>query len=117
LSAPITPAGGPEPTPETEAASASAPARRTQPAQAADAEEPSVRVDTFPSSPPPEVAHEMAIADRAYEKLRASGRDISFQTDPQTGRTTIALLDQSGAATRTLSVEELLKAAVGEPID
>ncbi len=115
MSSPIAPLGGVEPGNSTEAATAAGSTRQATRSSATDGEEVSVQLDTFPSSPPPEVSELMATAAQAYEKLQGSGREVRFQTDPQSGQTTIELHD--GQSSRTLSPGELIEAAAGRPLD
>lgn len=77
----------------------------------------SVRVDAIPSLPPPEVLEGMGLASRAYERLRASGRELAFVTDPRTAQLTIQIQDLQGREIRAITPSEALDAASGAPIE
>jgi len=77
----------------------------------------SVRVDTIPSLPPPDVLEGMGLASRAYDQLRASGRELAFVTDPRTAHLTIQIQDLRGREIRTITPSEALDAASGAPIE
>jgi hypothetical protein len=81
----------------------------------ASGSEPTVSVDTFPSSPPPEVLDQMATAATAYENLRAQGHELHFSHDTQSGRIAIELRDRDGNSVRDVSPSEALEIAGGKP--
>jgi hypothetical protein len=82
----------------------------TAPATAADA---SVRVDTFPSEPPPEVHAAMSVASDAYDKLQAADRQLSFQLDSGTGKLRIEVHDLRGQVLFTVPAAKALAIASG----
>jgi hypothetical protein len=77
---------------------------------------PPVSVDTFPSSPPPEVLDQMSAAANTYESLRAQGHELHFAHDNQSGRIAIELHDRDGNSVRTVSPSEALEIAGGKPL-
>lgn len=81
------------------------------------AQAPSVRLQTFPSSPPREVLDEMASAARVHDALRAQGRELHFAHDAQSGRMTVQVRDSGGHVLRTISPSEALKVAAGKPLE
>jgi hypothetical protein len=102
------------PPPATGAASrGSAPASVGRPVSV----EPTVSLDTLPSSPPPEVLHQLTGAARTYDSLRAQGRELRFSRDTQSGRTTIEVRDRGGNVLRTISPSQALEIAAGAPLE
>lgn len=105
------------------AASTQAPAATNSAAQATesassvnsgDAVSVEVNVDsTIPESPPPEVHHAIAVAAQSYQKLQASGRQLSFRLDSGSGALTVQLKDLSGNHISNLSVSDALRIAGG----
>jgi hypothetical protein len=97
------------------AATASVPvkAASSSPVQSATV---AVSLDTLPISPPPEIWQEIQVASEAADKLAASGRSLSFNVDPSTGRLLAAIHDSSGRV-RTLSPTMVLRLAAGESIE
>jgi flagellar protein FlaG len=90
--------------------------RRTRPAPLVrDA----VPVDTIPSSPPHEVLDAMDAASRAYQALRAQGRQLHFSQNEETGRMTIEVRDLDGKLLRMIPPSELLDiaTATGKRLD
>lgn len=116
MSSPIPPIQAPE---EVTGAQAVQAADAGQPTAATTgvsaAEGPSVYVDTFPGSPPPEVLAQMAAAGQTYESLRAEGKEVRFSTDEHSGHTQIEVRDRRGETIKTLSVPEAVDLATGEP--
>jgi hypothetical protein len=68
---------------------------------------------TLPKSPPPEVAHEMAVALDAYDQLSAMGHQIHFGFK-QAGGFAVELQDLHGNPLSTLSGSDALQIAGGE---
>jgi hypothetical protein len=66
--------------------------------------------------PPPEVLEQIDAARRIEEQLRESGQHLRFSPAPSGGRTTIAIHDRDGNATRTLSIPEAFALAAGNPL-
>ncbi len=89
-------------------------AQRSAPARAADD---SVKVDAIPSSPPPEVQAAMGVAADAYEKLKATGRQLSFQIDDATGKLHIEVHDLRGKVLFTVPPSKALDVASGGSLD
>lgn len=73
--------------------------------------------DTIPSSPPPEVLAAMDAASRAYQALRAQGRELHFAQDADTGRMTIEVRDLDGKLLRMIPPSKLLDVATGGDLD
>jgi FlaG protein len=71
----------------------------------------------IPDSPPPEVLEAMAAAADAYDRLKTSGRQLHFETDPDTGRLTVQLLDPDGNVVTTLPPSKVLDLASGGTLD
>ncbi len=93
-------------------------ARRADTANSAAASlEPSVSLQTFPSSPPQTVLDEMASAARVHDTLRAQGRELHFAHDSGSGRMTIEVRDSGGHVLRTISPSEALEVAAGKPLE
>ncbi len=78
--------------------------------------EPTVSLDTFPSSPPPEVLDQIAATAQAFENLRSQGHELHFSHDEQSGRATIELRDRDGNSLRAVSPSEALEIAAGKPL-
>ena len=79
---------------------------------AADAQD-SVIVDTIPPTPPDEVLQHIAIASQMYDKLLASGIRLHFETDPQTGRVAVQVLDTHGNVVGSLPAAKVIDLASG----
>jgi hypothetical protein len=79
--------------------------------------EPAVRVDTIPAEPPPEVLHAMAAADRAWQQLKDTGRELHFGGNPKTGKLTIELRDATGKVLETIVPSRALEIAAGQTPD
>lgn len=93
---------------------ASASSRVTRPAAAARQR---VDVGAIPDRPPREVLDAMDAASRAYQTLRAQGRELRFAQDAQTGRMTIEVRDLDGRLLRMIPPSMLLDVATGGKID
>jgi len=70
-----------------------------------------------PPSPPQEVLDAMDAASRAYQRLRADGRELRFAQDADTGRMTIEVRDLEGKLLRTIPPSRLLDVATGGILD
>jgi hypothetical protein len=116
MSSPILPPQGPTSSRPPLAPSSSRHLTSVSPSAPAAGSEPTVSVDTFPSSPPPEVLDQMAAAAATYESLRAQGHELHFGHDPQSGRLAIELHDRDGNAVRDVSPSEALELAGGKPL-
>lgn len=87
----------------------SSPARRTgAPAPARPA-----AADGIPPAPPAEVLDAMGTAAQAYDRLKTSGRQLHFETDPVTGKLTVQVLDPEGNVLTTLPPSKVLDLADG----
>lgn len=116
MSSPILPPQGPGSTRPTFAPGASRRIGAPTSATRASAAEPTVSVDTFPSSPPPEVLDQIAATAQAYENLRSQGHELHFTHDEQSGRARIELRDRDGNTVRAVSASEALEIAAGKPL-
>lgn len=76
-----------------------------------------VPVDVIPDSPPRDVLDAMDAASRAYQKLRAQGRELHFAQDADTGRLTIEVRDLDGHLLRMIPPSRLLDIATGGTFD
>jgi hypothetical protein len=79
----------------------------------------SERMPTIEASrggPPPEVLDQIAAAAGRNEQLRASGRELRFCADEQSGRVTIELRDRQAGTARTISAAEALDIAAGKAL-
>jgi len=115
MSSPITPPQGPvaaQPVRPT-----TRPAAALQGTGAPFVLEPTVSLDAFPSSPPPEVLDQMGSAARTYETLCSQGRELRFARDEQSGRTRIEVRDRAGNVLKTLSPAQALALAAGTPLE
>jgi hypothetical protein len=111
MSSPIPPLDGPHAPGSASAAgrtTADTPIAPTAPAS-------SISLETIPSSPPPEVLAQIALAAQTYDGLSARGYDLRFAHDPASGRTNIEVRDDSGALLRTLSPAEAVDLAAEGP--
>lgn len=97
--------------------SGAARAQRSAPAPRTAVASDSVRVDTFPSEPPPEVHAAMNVASDAYDKLKASGRQLSFQVDAGTGKLHVEVHDLRGKVLFTVPASKALDVASGASLD
>jgi flagellar protein FlaG len=73
--------------------------------------------DTIPPAPPQEVLDAMDAASRAYQALRAQGRELRFAQDADTGRMTIEVRDLDGNLLRMIPPSKLLDVATGGTLD
>jgi flagellar protein FlaG len=73
--------------------------------------------DSIPSVPPREVLDAMDAASRAYQALRAQGRELRFAQDADTGRMTIEVRDLDGNLLRMIPPSKLLDVATGGILD
>ncbi len=74
---------------------------------------PSRRADSIPDGPPPQVMDAIALAAAVYERMAADGREVRFETDPNSGRLVISLRDARGAALAHLSACDVVDLAAG----
>jgi hypothetical protein len=70
-------------------------------------------VDDIPPVPPAEVLDAMGTAAQAYDRLKTSGRELHFETDPMTGKLTVQVLDPEGNVLTTLPPSQVLDLATG----
>jgi hypothetical protein len=105
----VQPSQGARPTSNTHS-----PTNRVQKEPVLSTSEDAVSVDTFPSTPPPEVSAAIAAAGQAYDELAASGQFLHFGTDPQTGQLSIELHDESGNFLSSVSPGQALEIAAGQ---
>jgi hypothetical protein len=63
--------------------------------------------------PPPEVWREVDNAGRAWEALRAQGRELHFEPNTETGRVVITVRDLDGNVLRTVPAEDAIAIASG----
>lgn len=70
-----------------------------------------------PATPPQEVLDAMDAASRAYQALRAQGRELRFAQDSETGRMTIEVRDLDGNLLRMIPPSKLLDIATGGILD
>ncbi|MBB4661017.1 flagellar protein FlaG [Conexibacter arvalis] len=73
--------------------------------------------DTIPDSPPREVLDAMDAASRAYQQLRAQGRELRFSQDADSGRLTIEVRDLDGNLLRRIPPSKLLDVATTGGLD
>lgn len=71
----------------------------------------------IPPNPPQEVLDAMDAASRAYQRLRADGRELRFAQDADTGRMTIEVRDLDGNLLRSIPPSKLLDVATGGVLD
>ena len=69
------------------------------------------RVDAIPASPPPELRKEMLVAQRAFEEMRARGRELHFEMTE--GRLRIEMRDLDGNVLRQIPASQALEIASG----
>ncbi len=94
-------------------ASATAGAAQVQDAPAVEGHDEAVSVDTFPSTPPPELTDAIAAAAQSYDNLEAGGRRLHFAVDPPTGRLSIEVHDLTGNVLSTVTPSQVLDVAGG----
>jgi hypothetical protein len=70
-----------------------------------------------PARPPAEVLDAIGAAFEAYDRLQASGRELHFDLDSETGKLTVQLLDAEGEMLGILPAWKVLDIAAGEPLD
>jgi hypothetical protein len=85
-------------------------AQRTAATEPAAADE-AVTVQTIEPSPPPEVHAAMAKAAGAYDKLQASGHQLQFHLDTNTGHVEIEVHDLEGHVLFTVPPSKALQIA------
>jgi len=76
-----------------------------------------VSVDTIPASPPQDVLDAMDAASRAYQVLRAQGRELRFSQDDGTGRLVIEVRDLDGNLLRRIPPSKLLDVTTNGGLD
>jgi flagellar protein FlaG len=69
-----------------------------------------------PLAPPPEVWNEVEIAHARWEQLRAQGRELHFEADPDNGRITVEVRDLDGRLVRRMPLTEALQVAGGQEL-
>ena len=72
-------------------------------------------VDTFPSSPPPELRAEILAAQRVVQDMHERGRELHFEMAE--GRVRIELRDLDGNVLKTIPASEALEIAGGKAVD
>jgi hypothetical protein len=119
MSSPITPPQGPAATQSAPPVAGIGSFTRAAPQSsgAPAAFEPSVSLQTLPSSPPQEVLDQMASASQIHAELSSQGRELRFSRDQQSGRTRIEVRDRDGNMLRTLSPAQALEVAAGAPLE
>jgi hypothetical protein len=80
---------------------------------AAGSDEAAVRLDTIPSSPPPELRDEIMTASRAADRLAARGQHLHFEFDPGAGHFSVQVLDAKGALMFEVPPRQVLEIAAG----
>jgi hypothetical protein len=83
----------------------------------AAAHQASVQVDTFPTSPPPHLGDEIAVARVAAGLLASGGRHVHFGLDPATGHLKIEVRDLDGYPLGTIPPSKALELAGGGSLD
>jgi hypothetical protein len=76
-----------------------------------------VRVETFPSHPPPEVLDAIATAAQASARLTESGRELRFRVNPRGGGVTVEVRDLQGNLCSTVPPSAALDVAAGGSLD
>jgi len=76
-----------------------------------------VTVDMIPAVPPQEVLDAIQTASQSYDAVAATGHQIHFATDPQSGRLSIQLLGPSGAPVAKLTPGKALAVAAVAKLD
>jgi len=69
------------------------------------------RVDAIPASPPAELRHEILVAQRAVEEMRARGRELHFEMAK--GRVRIEMRDLEGNVLKEIPGRQALEIASG----
>src|SRR4051812_1756486 len=96
-----------------------APAPRSEPAQAAGFSaqlDAAVNVSTLPASPPPAVLEDMHEAARVADQLRAQKRELHFECTGN-GQVIVQVRDLDGNVIRTIPPAKALEVAAGEPLE
>jgi hypothetical protein len=93
---------------------AASPASRAAPAGHTDA---AVNVDTFPSSPPPEVHDAMSVAAQSYKQLAKQDRELNFRINDATGKLTVEVHDLKGNLLFTVPASKALDVAAGGSLE
>jgi hypothetical protein len=73
------------------------------------------RVDAIPASPPPELRHEILVAQRAVAEMRARGRELHFEMTE--GRLRIEMRDLDGNVLKEIPGRQALEIASGRITD
>lgn len=76
-----------------------------------------VRLDTIPSSPPPELQAEIQRASDRVDELHADGRELHFAYDEGAGRVQIQVRDLEGNVLRTIPPSKSLSVVSGDKLD
>jgi flagellar protein FlaG len=76
-----------------------------------------LQLGDVPANPPQEVLDAIDAASRAYQRLRADGRELRFAQDADTGHVTIEVRDLDGNLLRTIPPSRLLDVATGGALD
>jgi hypothetical protein len=71
----------------------------------------------IPDCPPADLLDAINGAAEAYERLAASGRRLHFETDSDTGKLSIQVLDLEGRALGTIAARKVLDVVSGSPLD
>lgn len=105
--------------PATPSAAPGGMASRTPPAAhtVSGASGAAVNVDTFPSSPPPEVHDAIAVAAESYKQLAATNRQLGFQVNGRTGKLTVEVQDLKGNILFTVPASKALDVAAGGSLE
>ena len=97
---------------------ASAPVERTDKPHAVNGKDvDAVQLDMIPSSPPPELYHEIDAAANRVDELKAEGRELHFAFDNSSKRVQIEVRDLKGNVLRTIPPSKALSVASGEKLD
>jgi hypothetical protein len=107
---PVGPAAGAAPTSHASRNAPAAPAK-------SDTVDSAVHVDTFPSSPPPEVHDAIGVAAQSYDRLQQAGRAMSFKVNDATGKLTVEVHDLKGNLLFTVPASKALEVAAGGSLD
>jgi hypothetical protein len=76
---------------------------------------PDVRVDTIPSTPPPELSAEVEAAAARAQELHEKGRELHFKVD--SGKVSVEVCDLEGNVVREVSLSHVLDVAGGAPLE
>ena len=72
-----------------------------------------VTVDTIPASPPDEVHDAIGVANQAYQNLKASGSELRFKVNEETGKLSVEVHDVHGNLMFTVPASTVLDVASG----